>query len=629
VKKGGYMYNMEYGFLSGFTPKNNLSAVLAFFGYRTSYSKVKLNKKELFSDKRLFVFLFMLFFLMCSPILAAVKYATNESFEGQGWNAKDARGFTPGLKQSLNPEFAFNQLQGNHSFVIEKNIVRNGKYSAKLVWKHTNPAQYNGNVSKVDNVDRKAMFHGFKTSKVKGAHAWYGFSVYFPKEGTQEEDNPWLFFQIHSSQDHQYPTETGRNPPFSIRLNKNGFVGRWKWDPEKISDGKKTQGETPFVVPVKKEDYLDRWVDFVLHVRFDYSNEKNGIVELWIDGEKVIDEKNTRIGYNDDKGLYPSWGMYWNSDLSVMKHDHYLYMDELRNVNGTATYADVAPRGSKPNENVAPSVNITSPANNASFELGERITLSADANDPDGTINNVNFRINDEFYNYDGKAPFSAGFTPSAPGSYKISAVARDNEELETEVFVTITVTKQNEAPVVTIKNPTTKEVTFKAGDKMYVNADVVDENLEKTELFIDGKLLRQELVAPYEWGDFEGANNANELDTLAAGSYTIKVIATDKEGLTGEASFTLNVQAEAPTILHSVDKVSNLNILAGAGGFRVTTGASPAELKVTNIQGQVVFRESGVFTNYFVPMKANGVYFIELSQGNKRLTQKYVAVHN
>jgi len=91
---------------------------------------------------------------------------------------------------------------------------------------------------------------------------------------------------------------------------------------------------------------------------------------------------------------------------------------------------------------------------------------------------------------------------------------------------------------------------------------------------------------------------------------------------------FIMNVQAEAPTILHTVAKVSNLNILAGAGGFRVTTGASPAELKVTNIQGQVVFSESGVFTNYFVPTKANGVYFIDVVQGDKRITQKYVAVH-
>ena len=477
-------------------------------------------------------------FLIFQISASAQSYATNESFEGQGWNAKDARGFTPGLKKSLNPEFAFNQLQANHSFVIEKKIVRNGKYSAKLVWKHDNPGQYNGNVTKVDNVDRKAMFHGFKTKKVKGAHAWYGFSVYFPKDGTKEEENPWLFFQIHSSQDHQYPTETGRNPPFSIRLNKNGFVGRWKWDPEKISDGKKTQGEFPFVIPVKKEDYLDRWVDFVLHVRFDYSNDKDGIVELWIDGKKEINEKNTRIGYNDDKGLYPSWGMYWNSDLKTMKHDHYLYMDELRNINGTATYNDVAPKGAKPvvddpKKNKAPVVSITSPANNATFEVGERITLSADANDPDGTINNVNFHINDVFYQYDGKAPYTKSFTPTQAGTYKISAVARDNEELETEVFVTITVVKKNGAPTVNITSPA-NNATFEVGDTINLSATASDTDgtINNVNFHINDVFYRYDGKAPY----------SARFTPTQAGTYKISAEAKDNEDKVTKVFVTITV---------------------------------------------------------------------------------------
>jgi len=186
-----------------------------------------------------------------------------------------------------------------------------------------------------------------------------------------------------------------------------------------------------------------------------------------------------------------------------------------------------------------------------------------------------------------------------------------------------------NVAPDVSFNKPTTANVTITQGDAFYVDANIKDANLSFAELFIDGVFLRKESVDPYQWGDFEGANNANELDTLSPGTYTIKVVATDKEGLTGEASFTLNVEAEAPTILHPVGEVSNLAILADAGGFRVTTGALPAELKVTNIQGKVVFSESGVFTNHFVPMKANGVYFIDVVQGEKRITQKYVAVHN
>lgn len=267
-----------------------------------------------------------------------------ESFENGGWNAASPRGFTPGLKEELDKNFLFNQLQGDHAFAIEDNIVRGGKHSAKLTWHHKNPAAYNGKKDKIDNVDRKAMFHGHKTKKVLGAEAWYGFSFYFPSEGTKNEPNNWLFFQIHGSADKRLK-EHSRNPPFSLTLKKEGMVGNWKWDPYELSPTRNGDGTEHFKIPGKKSDYLDRWVDFVLHVKVDYSDAKTGLLELWVDGNKVLNKHNIQFGYNDDKGIYPSWGMYFNGKLDVMKNDHYLYLDEIRMTDDeNATYEHVAPR---------------------------------------------------------------------------------------------------------------------------------------------------------------------------------------------------------------------------------------------------------------------------------------------
>jgi hypothetical protein len=267
-----------------------------------------------------------------------------ESFENGGWNAPHARGFTPGMNKDLPANFMFNQHQGEHSFVLDDEVVRSGNYSAKLVWHHENPAAYNGDENKVDNVDRKAMFHGFKTQKVMGAEAWYGFSFHFPSEGTQAEVNDWLFFQIHGSADKRL-NEHSRNPPFSITMDEQGLRGSWKWDPDEKSITRTGKGTQAYRIAGEKSQYLDRWVDFVVHVKVDYSEAKTGLIELWIDGKKVLNEHNIQFGYNDDKGIYPSWGMYFNGDLSVMKHDHYLYLDEVRMTDASnASYEDVAPR---------------------------------------------------------------------------------------------------------------------------------------------------------------------------------------------------------------------------------------------------------------------------------------------
>ena len=278
-------------------------------------------------------------------VFAESTYKVEESFENGGWNAASPRGFTPGLKKELPKNFMFNQLQGEHAFVLENNIVRNGKYSAKLVWKHENPAAYNGDKTKLDNVDRKAMFHGYKTDKVMGADAWFGFSVYFPSEGTATELNHWLFFQIHGSADKRL-NEHSRNPPFSLTLTEDGLRGSWKWDPDEHSLTRSGKGTESYTIPGDKSNYLDRWVDFVLHAKVDYTDSKTGILELWVDGKKVLNKHNIQFGYNDDKGIYPSWGMYFNGDLSVMKNDHYLYLDEIKmSDEPNATYEDVAPKG--------------------------------------------------------------------------------------------------------------------------------------------------------------------------------------------------------------------------------------------------------------------------------------------
>ncbi|SDX54238.1 Ig-like domain-containing protein [Hymenobacter psychrophilus] len=98
-----------------------------------------------------------------------------------------------------------------------------------------------------------------------------------------------------------------------------------------------------------------------------------------------------------------------------------------------------------PPANQPPTVSLTSPAsNNQEYVLGTTITLAATASDPDGSIQQVNFKINGAFYQQDASSPYSVTWTPTAAGTYTVAARAIEagSQALATEVSRTVIIKK-------------------------------------------------------------------------------------------------------------------------------------------------------------------------------------------
>ena len=92
--------------------------------------------------------------------------------------------------------------------------------------------------------------------------------------------------------------------------------------------------------------------------------------------------------------------------------------------------------------NVSPTVSITAPANNATITGLNAVTLSATANDGDGTISKVEFYVNGNLHSTDTSSPYSASWTPATAGSYALTAKAFDNQNATTtSTAVNVTVT--------------------------------------------------------------------------------------------------------------------------------------------------------------------------------------------
>ncbi len=263
------------------------------------------------------------------------------------------------------------------------------------------------------------------------------------------------------------------------------------------------------------------------------------------------------------------------------------------------------------NINQAPTVNITSPSNNAIVEVGQEITLSASASDPDGNLDKVNFKINDDFYKTVSDRPFEYTFTPTKPGTYKIAALAIDKENAKTEVFVTITVTEKNKAPIASFTTPAVS--TMEEGyTELVVTVNASDPNGDDMTVLlkIDGKEIRSESVAPYEWGH-EGSPDPSETVGLSVGDHVLEAIVTDTKGL----SITIS-----KIIL--VDKITGTFFLVDRNELIVFPNPSKSgffqlnkdsEWVVYNLQGKNITSGSGKEIN--LSSSPKGIYLLKIGE--------------
>jgi hypothetical protein len=111
-------------------------------------------------------------------------------------------------------------------------------------------------------------------------------------------------------------------------------------------------------------------------------------------------------------------------------------------------YSFTTAGGSTPPPNAAPSVSITSPANNSTFTAPATITITAAASDSDGTIGRVDFFSGSSLLGSDTTSPYQVTAANVGAGSYTVSARATDNAGATTaSASIAITVTAAPPAP--------------------------------------------------------------------------------------------------------------------------------------------------------------------------------------
>ena len=223
---------------------------------------------------------------------------------------------------------------------------------------------------------------------------------------------------------------------------------------------------------------------------------------------------------------------------------------------------------STPPVNQAPAVSISV----TSFTAPASISISANATDTDGTISKVDFYNGSTLIGTDATAPYGITWNVSTAGTYTLTVKATDNAQaVTTSSAVTVTVssvTVANIAPKVSLTSPSGGQ-TFIAPASITISASASDADgtVSKVDFYNGSTLLYSDAIAPYSYS----------WNSVAAGSYSLKAIATDNAGATTSSStITVTVSIVSGTTGISGPSCVNQNI-SSAFTLNPPTGFSSA----------------------------------------------------
>lgn len=200
------------------------------------------------------------------------------------------------------------------------------------------------------------------------------------------------------------------------------------------------------------------------------------------------------------------------------------------------------------------------------------ITLTASAQDGDGTITRVDYLRAGVVVGSMTAAPYTLTLTGVSAGTYAYTANAYDNDgALATSSVVLVRV---NAPPSLTLTSPISNAVlAARANILLTATASDADGAVTKVEFFANGTLVGVASAAPY----------AVTWAAPASGTYTITAVATDSDGAT-TSSPSAAIRVNAVPQVSLIAPVANATVNA-PGGFTVTANAADNDGAITKVE--------------------------------------------
>jgi len=285
--------------------------------------------------------------------------------------------------------------------------------------------------------------------------------------------------------------------------------------------------------------------------------------------------------------------------------------------------------------NTPPTVNLTTPTNNATYLApAAHIKLSAAASDKDGTITKVEFYNGTTLLHTETVIPYGFVWRNVPLGNYTLTAKAYDNSgNVTTSAPVHISVVP-NKAPAVSIIKPSDNEA-FAAPAYIHFEAAAndTDGRITRVDFYEGSTLLRTEYKSPYTY----------IWKNVPRGTYTITAVATDNWGAqTTSEPVTVRVVRPTPAIVSrpSADNKTGLNEMVSlrlapnpaarylnvqTSGLQKDKAATISIISASGVVMKTMQINSLSQTQLDVSSLASGVYTIKVISGGNVMYKQFV----
>ena len=223
----------------------------------------------------------------------------------------------------------------------------------------------------------------------------------------------------------------------------------------------------------------------------------------------------------------------------------------------------------------SPTVSITAPAGAATFTAPATVSITADANDTDGTITKVEFFNGATKLGEDLDAPYAYNWSLVPQGSYTLTAKATDNFGLSTtSTPVDITVGPPDTVPPTVAITAPGNDPYYIAPASIEINATALDSDgtIAKVEFFNGTTKLGEDLEDPYS---FTWSN-------VAVGTYSLTARATDNmTAATTSAAVSITVNVNQPPTISQTSPANLASVNVPSANLAVSL-ADPENLPLT-----------------------------------------------